>query len=316
MDTKNRAMSSIVNPNHPIPDDVTEGFHRLREEREAALGGRHEIAKLARPTERERKSSADAHGRAFNIKNVEDYLTETRDLRFESTARVRTQTSELLSSKNYFFDRQVPKLAPQEPQPPAPKPRDPTFWWADSHAYSSAGVNSSFEPDGLHFSGGFNRDDQSLLLCSFGGVARFELQWDRIPDSPSGRWTSAPHVELFGGLLAFTDAGNFWTGDCWSKCAVTRRQTILQFGLGGEVVRGEHKEEESLVDEDGRSRTISKPMPGFQPMPMVVFGGLTIGSVWAELEVRFDIQLEGNSFLWIDPAVLLLRTFQWPAVAI
>ncbi|OOO02956.1 MAG: hypothetical protein USCGTAYLOR_00785 [Chromatiales bacterium USCg_Taylor] len=52
-------------------------------------------------------------------------------------------------------------------------------------------------------------------------------------------------------------------------------------------------------------------------MPAVVlnriFGG---ASIWAELEVRFDIQLEGNALHWIDPFDLLIRGFQWPLVAI
>jgi hypothetical protein len=37
-------------------------------------------------------------------------------------------------------------------------------------------------------------------------------------------------------------------------------------------------------------------------------------SIWVDLELRFDIQLEGSAQLWIWPHQrFLIRAFQWPA---
>jgi hypothetical protein len=269
------------------------------------------MARLSRPTNEERSAAAEVYARPFKI-NVEDQLTEIRDLRRESTTRVRARMAELLASQKVVYENRKLPVLDREPSPPTL--RDPSFWWADTRWYSASEIGANFAADGLHFFGTMNRDDQDLIFLNFGAVARFELQHDRLPPSPSGRWTSAPHVELFGSLLAYTDAGNFWTGDCWSKCSMYRRQTILQNVFGGWVVRGEGVQEESLVNEENAHRHYTRPMPGLQWMPPVLFSGVTIDSVWAEIEVRFDVQLEGNSSLWLDPEILL-RFFQWPVLA-
>jgi hypothetical protein len=59
-------------------------------------------------------------------------------------------------------------------------------------------------------------------------------------------------------------------------------------------------------------------LPGSMPMPSVPLNVNQLipeSSIWAELEVRFDLQLEGSySLLWIDREIVL-STFQWPLVA-
>jgi len=150
-------------------------------------------------------------------------------------------------------------------------------------------------------------------------VALFELQADRIPMSLSRRWLSTPYVELFGGLVAHT--ANYTFADAWSKCWMHRDQQIFQNGFGENgptpIVLGQAHEFETLVFEEDQDRTVNVGLRGFQPMPPVAFTNINpTQSLWARVEIRFDTQTEGaGSLLWIDPQVLL-RTFQWPLVAL
>jgi hypothetical protein len=201
------------------------------------------------------------------------------------------------------------------PQPPPP---DTSFWWARTDPFVPNFYRVEWRPDGLHFIGKFTYDSNPLFAFSFGATAAFEIQWERLPPSPSGRWRSTPHVELFGGLLGWTGPYDLFDGDSWCKVWIIRRQTVFQWTFGEtgpvQVVRGQAIVPQQVINEENAHRHYRHPLRGFQPMPEVVFGNIFPGSVWAHLEVRFDVQLEGNSFLWLDPDVLL-RTFQWPVTA-
>ena len=208
--------------------------------------------------------------------------------------------------------------------PPPPASKDPTFWWAETDAgVSPQTFTSNFDENGdLHFGSGVATWGGDLHMFSFGAVAVFELQWERVPPSPSGRWKSAPFVELFGSITANTDSGSGFLNlaDSWSKCTMFRRQTIrqgnpLSSDFGFFIMLGHREEEEKLIDEENKDRWITHNMPGFQWMPEVIFNSPIAGSsLWAELEVRFDIQVE-DGLLSLEPGVLL-HTVQWPLEAI
>ncbi|HYE34219.1 hypothetical protein [Methylocaldum sp.] len=84
---------------------------------------------------------------------------------------------------------------------------DGEFWWANTDFHWPQGMDTAFLTDGLHFFGGIGYDDDPLFSTSAGAVAHFELQATRRPFSSSGRYASAPIVELFGKITAFT---GFW----------------------------------------------------------------------------------------------------------
>ena len=104
------------------------------------------------------------------------------------------------------------------------------------------------------------------------------------------------------------------------------RQTLFQnvFGPQGParktLVENTSWQELIFLERSGADDGVERhhTLPGSIPMPSVplnvsqIFPG---SSIWAELEVRFDLQLEGAySLLWIDREILL-STFQWPLVA-
>jgi hypothetical protein len=287
-----------------MPQEVAEAFAALREESRASAEREFQLAKLARPTKKERKAMAELRG-------IEGHKPGLRELGSEHAERI--QNADLSNPVSAL------EMTTMDNQPASPEPSDPSFWWARTDWSLPNFYRADLRSDGLHFTGKFTYDANPLFGFSFGATASFGIDSDRLPFSPSGRWRSAPHVELFGGLLGWTGPYDIFDGDSWCKVWMVRRQTVFQwaFGPSGPVLvkRGEAIEAPQLINEENAHRTFRRPMPGFQRMPTVEFGGIFPGTVWSHLEVRFDVQLEGNSFLWLDPEVLL-RTFQWPAVAI
>lgn len=234
------------------------------------------------------------------------------------------QMRKLDIAKRYLDARIKPRFEfpPVVLDPPEPVSHD--FWWARTDAYSSSDFRSTFRNDGLAFFGGPNGTphsnwlgDTGLIHAQFGAVALFEIKPERLPASPVGRWLSEPFVDVFGGLLAHTTSGSFPNGDSWSKCWMHLDHQVFQWGFGQNgpvpLVRGQKHEVHELVNEEDDNRTHPRSMPGFTPMPGIMFGGiLPAQSLWARLEVRFDVQIEGaGSFLWCDPEVRLV-THHWP----
>jgi hypothetical protein len=307
---RGKQTTSIVNPDHPVPTNVARALRSHRESDSAALARKYKIAALARPTAEDRKAIIQASGKA-SVADIEKLF----EIRKKVAARVQD------AIKNLPPLTIIPStMDPMPPPPPAAK--DTTFWWAetDGSVSDSSLFTANFDENGvLHFGGGVGTFGGDLHMFSFGAVAIFELQWDRIPPSPSGWWRSAPFVELFGSITGRTDSGSGFLNltDSWSKCSMFRRQTIRQFNkfLGTEVTLGHREEEEKLIDEENKDRWTPCSMPGFQWMPDVIFHFPIVGiSIFAELEVRFDIQVEDGSFI-LDPEVSL-HTVQWPLVAI
>lgn len=200
-----------------------------------------------------------------------------------------------------------------------PMRQDDNFWAATSTFFATPPYVAEARADGFHFRGKKTYNGSSLIKLSFGVKSRYELHASRVPRPNQPPWRSAPHVELFGQLLAWTERGGIFSGDNWSKCWMIRRQTLSQFifaqpGTNNERKIGEAIEVQNIFNEENRGRNQSHRFIGHQPMPPVVLTQIFPGvSIWAELEVRFDIQLEGNSLLWIEhPFDIVVRGFQWP----
>jgi hypothetical protein len=303
--------TSIQHPSHHVPDEVAVSIRKLREVELATLARQDEIAKLARPNEEERRlliedQVSTAHARGINA----DMLQRRREVntrRFERVARALEGTVAI---------RQPFELVTLDDKPTLPPPTDPTFWWAKTDWWLTEGISADSRSDGLHFMGGIVRHNGDLHTENFGAVALFELQAERIPLSLSRRWLSTPHVELFGELIGNTGDSDIFTGDIWSKCWMHRDQQLFQmgFGAGGPVpiILGQAHESEILIFEENRGRSEHVGLRGFQWMPPVTFGNINPAhSLWARVEVRFDIQTEGEGALFAPYPEVLLRTFQW-----
>jgi len=302
-------------PAHQIPDGIAEALHAFQAGRQAELNRQQTIAAVARPTVDERKMAAALRPRPATAGD-DERAAELRAVGQRRFDRVVDALRFDASTVSAVYD-----FLPIEPDLFADAPTDHSFWWAETRWFVPPSVRPEWRSDGLHFFGGPTHHSGDLFNTNFGAVSFFELQPERIPHSPSGRRVSAPHVELFGGLLGYTGDDDITTGDLWAKCWMHRRQTLLQFHFGPTgpvpVVVGEAREHQSLIFEENRDRAVHVDLPGFQWMPPVTFGNVHTGlSLWAHLEVRFDIQLEGaGTLLWADPEVLL-RGFQWPLAAL
>ncbi|TKT80295.1 hypothetical protein [Aquamicrobium sp. LC103] len=214
---------------------------------------------------------------------------------------------------------------PTLPVWPRPVKKDPSFWWSETWSFVAPDTRASFHDDGLRFLGGPKVNDyDGEMHTSFGAVARFCLSPDRRPKTPSGWYRSAPHVELFGGVVAYAPDWDLIQGNGIASCNISLRHTLFQwkFGPDGPVAG---KVAEATVQDPwriylkntGYSRHAA--MPGFKPLPALDFHQSQMvmhEDLWAEVEVRFDIYLNTTGALvWCDPNVLL-RTFQWPLVAV
>lgn len=315
---------NIRHSNHAIPNDVSDGMRRLREVHFASLAQQEEISRLAGSSEDERRMIGELQASAARARgHNEDALRNLGDLRMRKSLRLRDALKRKVALKPPYalhdWDFEVTL-------PPAP---DPSFWWAETSwstttrkpdepdEDSSSTLRADFRDDGLHFFGSVTTHDGDLYHDHFGFVALFELQPNRIPQSASNQWRSAPHVELFGRIIGHAGSEDLISGDQWAKCWMHRDQQIFQWGFGPDgpvpVVLGQAHEVETLIDREDSDAVDEVILPGFKWMPPVTFRNINrASSLWARLEVRFDIQTEGaGAFVWIDPQVVA-RTFQWP----
>jgi len=305
------AGSSSEHVSHSVPAEIAETLDRYREYQLAETARRNEIASLARPSQEERRLLAEAREAPGQTRGAApEVVQKLRDLNRKRADRIREKLNQ--DAFQLPLERGVFDFKPFQPGP-----TDPTFWWARTDWWQPDHMSSFMSNEGLAFTGGVTTHDGDLHYASFGAVALFELQADRIPMSLARRWLSTPHVELFGGLLGYTGDSDIFTGGLWSKCWMHRDQQLFQWGFGEHgpvpLIRGQAHETETLIFEEDGERAVHIDLRGFQWMPPVFCSNIAPGdSLWARLEVRFDIQTEGaGTLLWADPRVLL-RTFQWP----
>ena len=306
-------MNQIVNPKHPIPKEVTEGLLRQEEGETAAAAQRFEIAKLGRPTAEERKLRMGLYESVSKLAGI-----DVDQYRAESSGIAKRQFDGFNRDDLIQLDRYA-GFIPMEFEPT--EPSDHSFWAADWSWFNVGPFTAEGQADGIHFRGKKTYDGGDLIFLNFGIKSRYELQANRIPRPERPPWRSSPHVELFGELVAWTGPGGLFEGDRWSKCWMITRQTLYQFVFGpsGSVARtiGEATNVQTIFFEENKGRAVNHILPGFRFMPQVTLNSFSPGlSIWAELEIRLEIQLEGNSFFWIHPFDLLIRGFQWPLVPI
>ncbi|MFE5332443.1 hypothetical protein ACFRCG_39275 [Embleya sp. NPDC056575] len=313
--------ATFTNPNHPIPEEVAKGFELSHREELERMRQNSEVASLMRPdgeAQSIRTNMLRSAARTVGI-DLDEYS--------ETSSKHRQRQVERLSALARTSTDQHRNLSTLDWEAPAPRDSDPSFWYANAQATWTEPFSGRFLADGLHFTGWLNYDGSSLSFRNFGVKTWYELQADRIPPSASNRWRSDPHMEIFGNLSGDCGGPDLFSGDRWSKCWMIRRQTLYQnvFGPpGGDNRRilGERIESPNLFFLEtsglGGAKSARFPLPGFQWMPSVTvsspFPGL---SIWAEIELRFDIQLEGKSDFIVGPfADCLVRGFQWPLVAV
>ncbi len=309
-----KSVSSIEHPGQSVPQEIALSLRNLHQANLTAQARQQDIAKLSRPNQEERKVIAQVRESVSNGRGVTaELIQKISDINRRINDRIKERLDREVTLKNPF------ELHLWDSKPPQPPLTDPTFWWARTDWYIPDHFFAGMDNEGLRFTGGVSTHDGDLHNNSFGAVALFGLQPARIPMSMSGLWRSAPYVELFGGLLAHT--ADYLLEDAWSKCWMHLDQQLFQWGFSengpAPIVLGQKHESMNLIFEEDEDRTVNVGLPGFQLMPPVTLANINrTATLWARLEIRFDIQTEGaGSLLWLDPH-LLLRTFQWPLTAL
>ncbi|WP_442496835.1 hypothetical protein [Methylobacter sp. sgz302048] len=256
--------------------------------------------------------------------DIEKFNAELYDIATEKNHQIANSLKLRINRWQGWRDR-VGIVPPMVVVFPPPAVTDHSFWWAQTAVSSIApDTRADFRDDGLHFFGGpkVNNYDGEMHT-SFGATALFALQPERIPTSASGWFMSSPHVEIFGGIVAFAPDWDLIQGNGIASCNLVLRQTVFQWKFGqsgpvaGIVNQAESNEQWIYLKNTGYSRHAN--MPGFKPIPPVGFHESQFNrneQLMAEIEVRFDIYLNTTgALLWCDPEVLL-RNFQWPLVPV
>jgi hypothetical protein len=220
--------------------------------------------------------------------------------------------------------KQILQVKPGDLKFPKPASPDHSFFFAETQPFVTADMTGQFDAKGLHFTGGPKVNDyDGVLNASFGARVRFTLEPERLPTSVIGTFISSPHVELFGGIVAFAPDWDLIQGDGIASCNLVLKQTVFQFRfgetgpvewiVGQNTIGSDGKLWNVSLKNTGSSRSLA--LPGFQEMPSVKFHSSDFHPnevLFADLDIRFDIQLKAEGALaWCDPEVLL-RVFQWP----
>lgn len=302
-----------VHPDHPVPDEVARGIQDYREARWRLADEVFALAKRARPSAEERQFNTDLRARTLAAAGID--LAEVRDAK----GRFARANTERLAPGNLHVAVGIGDLLDLNLHTAVPLIGDPNFWYAFGQMFAAPPYTVSAESDGFVFRGMKNHDSGDLIKLSFGFTLAYELQAERLPPSAIGRWRSAPHVEIFGRLIG-SSQDSFGFGDDWCKCWMVRRQTAFQFvfappGASNRHIIGERVDVQEIFFSEDAPFYRDWNGPGFQPMPeLILTHPFPAQSIWVDLELRFDIQLEGSAQLWIWPNQrCVVRGFQWPA---
>jgi hypothetical protein len=191
-----------------------------------------------------------------------------------------------------------------------------TGWWQD---HLPPGLSQAWH-DGARavmFDGDLFYNNDNLLMGSIGARAIFGLGTDRMP--PKGRYISAPWGNVEGSVIGRT--GKTFSGDNWAKCWEHLDQTVRNGS--GEVLGNEHRVQRLIfLEADGKEQIGEIPQKfGDFPFPPVSFDLDPKQPLTVTVEVRFDVQLEGESmfafwpmnggFLNSNAHMLVLGNYQW-----
>jgi hypothetical protein len=302
-----------VHAGHPVPDELLDAWRSAHEDDLAARARHYKLMERGRPTEEERKSKIEIYEPA--ARNLGIDVEKLRYLRNGIRERNIALSEESRAEEEAAQAAMPDVRAPLYLERPLPERADTSFWWARHEWGWPLDLNANLRSDGLHFWGTIFHHSGDLRNGSFEYRSFFELQPDRIPSTPTGRYLSAPHMELFGRIEGYTGDCDITTGDIWSKCWMHRRQKLFQPTFGGVKVLGERLEVQNLyfLECDDGYRPFT--MPGRQNWPAIVFNRSELLynlSIWAEMHLFFHFQLEGHgAHLKIAPDIIV-RGFQWP----
>lgn len=295
-------MKKFSNPKVRIPSEV---LRRIDEHR-AARHAEHKAVQGVMP------------GMARELRGLRGKISEVMNIDIGAVDR------EVAIINKAARDRLVPvpdvAIIQRPKPPPPPPPADDHFWWIQTTAYGARGITHSFDDEGVRFHGQSPYDGDQLLKFSVGATADFVIQASRLPPSTIGRWSSSPAIVLAGYIVGFTGLQFILSlGDKWCKCWLHLNHEIFQVPPATFAHLGERHSVIELMNEENNFDTVTRQMPGFIDLPRLDFSLADPNAdVFAQIDVRFDIQLEGMSNIIFgrqpfDQFYVSLRHYQWPA---
>ena len=186
---------------------------------------------------------------------------------------------------------------------------------------SEGGLKAENLSDGTHFYGERQYGGDDLIRFSVGATSHFELRPADIPGSPTGRYRSAPPADAHG--LVFGLTGNYlpvlFADDKWCHCFRVLRHSLWQLVNGQWRALGERQNVETLINLENVVQVgfADVTLSGFMPSPKLEFGIVDRNvSIWAQVEIRFDVELEGDAQISFSPKPnpansVVVRTFGW-----
>ncbi|MCK6544354.1 hypothetical protein L6R52_00655 [Myxococcota bacterium] len=203
------------------------------------------------------------------------------------------------------------------------------LWWAQTDYYSEfRGIHVALDQGGdsdgyVHVWGVASYGGDPLIQGSLGWTEYHVLSPDRFPTAASSRF-EIPTKLLFGGGVLGCSLGTYhpiWNADDkWCKCWITTRQSVFASAGGIDpimipvertslpFVLGDQQQSVQLLDYENATLAAmyspitfrdmtSYPYPIRFDAPLAVLAAAGISLV-LRTEVRFDIQLEGESAIY------------------
>jgi len=310
-----------VNPNFLFEDGLDEAQDSWQETIQRQQEFDDELNEALRPSEEEMAVRTELLERSVEVMGLDrerlSLLKKFADSKYETIERYKERPR---------FDFELLPPIVYDPPPPPPPSRD--FWWAKTMSFHHPEFSSRFGPEGLVFTGGlwpwkysgaFGETD--YITRTFRAVAYFEITPDRIPPSPSGLYFSRPWVSVNGALRGTTTNASWvdyqFQGDSAAKAWLHLDHHIYQVGFGmngpAPITRARaHKEDRmfSFVN-TGRSHVV--PMWGDRSLPELVIRDVnTLNSLWAEIEIRIDVQAKNAGSAVEAMPTVVFNTHHWP----
>jgi hypothetical protein len=163
------------------------------------------------------------------------------------------------------------------------------------------GLMAANLPDGTHFWGKCSYRGDRLIRFSVGATSHFELRPENIPESATGRYHSAPPGDANGSIGGMTGPYSFplHADDKWCHCFRIFRHALWQNVNGQWRCLGERYQNETTIHLEnvwGIGQKIV-PLAGWMASPEFDFTPDRTLSVWAQVEIRFDVELEGDAVI-------------------
>jgi hypothetical protein len=196
------------------------------------------------------------------------------------------------------------------------------FGWVHTECHATPPLGCQAMSDGTHMFGHSHWGGDNLAWAVVGAIDHWVLPPERIPESRTGRFRSAPHADLFGRISGWTNYYHpIWApDDKWCKVDLILRHSVWQLIGTRWLMCGERIDPPRRLIDLANDQPVGQAhhdLGGFNPMPVVNYGIFSRREpIWTQLEIKFVTALEGGADVWFSPGngpagSDVTRTFPW-----